>query len=625
MNARSIRRRTGSPLSTRLVIVMMAVALLLSIVPLTGSPAAAEDTNPQPVQPTTNLRPTNRVTIPVSTPTPEPTGPTLTLQPIIPRVEIDDFVAETPEPTEEIDDLVVNPTEDLELLDVSLTGRAFECTPGVDISTLSVADLETNCPDPLEVTFTILTDGGAGSVDHVGTEVTVNDVSIVGSTSIFAKPHDDYYYNWVQAVCTDGAGLELYNAGAALGGPWFDIENNVHIACDFFIAPTPEQEPGQIELRKFVCPDGFVGADWNDYQVNCTETMNGVEFNAALNDTSLGTKFTGDDGDGAIVWDVEGSGGLLIQETIPAGYLEPVIFCGFSFELQTEGGVALGHGLILPDAATGGTIMHDFIEGELLYCEVFNIVSDEPGEITVVKHTCPAGYDVNASGANPWLDCTEITNGVTFTVQGFEYWAQSNTGDVTDGQAYFGGLIPGTYGIFETIPADTWYAFAYECFDANTGALAPTTLYELENGNTMYVDVAGGQSLVCHFMNVPELHGGTVVLTKYWCDGHVYNVWTCDLYEYGASFTFDGGWGPIPVTTGADGTATINLDAGTYELDEVTMAWCFAEASNVDWQGNIVVVDGETTYVNIYNCGERPHKTPETPGKFPNTGVRPEA
>jgi hypothetical protein len=124
-------------------------------------------------------------------------------------------------------------------------------------------------------------------------------------------------------------------------------------------------------------------------------------------------------------------------------------------------------------------------------------------------------------------------------------------------------------------------------------------------------------------MNVPNLHGGTVVITKYWCDGEVYNVWTCDLYEHGASFNIYGGPGPIQVTTGADGQVVLFLDPGAYEIDEVSMTWCFAEASNVDWEGNIVVVDGETTYVNIFNCGDRPYETPKHPGKFPNTGVKP--
>ncbi len=622
MNARSIRRRTASPCSTKLVIVLMAVALLMSFAPLTGGRAAAEDAKPQPVQPTNLVLNQN-----IPTPTPQPQLD-LVARPAVTPVVIDDFTVVTPEPTEEIGGLTLVPTVEIfdpefEILDVSLAGHAYECTLGVDIEVLPTGDLATECANPLGVTFTILNSDNATSSDHVGTDVLVNTVEIVGETSIFAKPHGGYTYNYVRAVCTDVAGAEIFNGGAALGGPWFNISNNMHIDCNFYIAPTFVPGDGQVELHKWLCPESFIGATWDDYLNTCTMTMNDVEFHATLNGNDLGSKLTGQDGDGTIFWTVEGSGELIIQEVIPAGFVEPVLFCGFGYSIMTEGGIALASGQINPDAMNNGVLFHEFQEGEGLYCDVFNVPNNDPGSITVVKHNCVAGYDVNAPGANPWLDCTEVANGVTFTVQGFEYWSQSDTGDVTDGQAYFGGLIPGTFGIFETVPADTWYVIAYQCFDANTGAMAPTMLYELENGNTMYVDLLGGQDLVCHFMNVPELHGGTVIITKYWCDGEVYTIWTCDIYEGGASFTFDGGWGPIPATTGADGITVLYLDPGAYELNEVSTKWCFAEASNVDWEGNIVVVDGGTTYVNVFNCGDRPHKTPETPGKFPNTGVKP--
>ena len=610
MNARSIRRRTGSSLSARLMLALVAVALLMSLVPLTGGSASAEDPKPRPVSPVTNLQ----VMQPTPTPTPELGEPPQGGQPFVPVLITGEFVEPTVTPVIDID-------EEFELLDVSLSGSAWECSPGIDPSVLTVGELNADCVNPLMVNFSIITE--TGTLDNFGTDIYANDVSLLGSTSIFAQPDAGYAYSAVQAVCTDFSGAVIYNDAAALGGPWFNFTNNMHIACKFFIVPTVEPDYGQIELHKWLCPEDFVGADWNDYLTNCTQVMNDIEFNATLDGMDLGTKYTGQDGDGTIIWQVEGSGNLTIQETVPAGFFDPVIYCGFTFTFETEGGPAIADGLIFPDAMNGGVLNHEFQEGEGLYCDVFNRESDDPGSITVIKHTCEAGYDVNAPGANPWLDCTELTNGVTFTVQGFEYWSQSDTGVVVDGQAYFGGLIPGVYGITETIPADTWYAFAYECFDANTGQLAPVFLYDLENGTTMYVDLLGGQNLICHFMNVPELHGGTVVLTKYWCDGEIYSVWTCDIYEYGVSFDFNSGVGPIQVTTGADGKAVVYLDAGSYDLDEVGGTWCFAESSNVDWEGRIVVVDGETTYVNIFNCGDRPHKQPQTPGKFPNTGVKP--
>jgi hypothetical protein len=457
MTARSIQRRTRGSLSTRFVIVLMAVALLISFAPLTGNNAAARDSNPQPIKPVTTVLSPNTFTVAQAnetTPEDDDDGPNgfvvVPLNPT-PVPEIDDFTAETPEPTVEIDDFVAVTPEPTEEID------------------------------------------------------------------------------------------------------------------DFTTAE--EDEVGSIELHKWECEEDFVGADWADYSANCTQVMNDVEFNASLGGIDLGAKLTGADGDGTVIWQTQGGGELVIAESIPAGYLDPIIYCGFTFTFQTDAGLAIADGLVFPDSMVGGVLIKDFHNGELLYCDVFNRPSNEPGSITVVKHTCAPGYDVTAIEANPWLDCPNLTNGVTFTAQGFEYWAQSNTGDSMNGQAYFGGLIPGIYGVTETLPFDTAYAFSYECFDTNGAVVAPTTLIQLENGTTLYVDLQPGQNLVCHWMNVPNLHGGTLVITKYWCDGAVYSIWSCDLYEFGASFNVYGGPGPIQVTTGADGQVVMFLDPGTYELD----------------------------------------------------------
>ncbi|MGH2552029.1 MAG: hypothetical protein ACRDHN_21790, partial [Thermomicrobiales bacterium] len=190
---------------------------------------------------------------------------------------------------------------------------------------------------------------------------------------------------------------------------------------------------------------------------------------------------------------------------------------------------------------------------------------------------------------------------------------------------YWGSLESGDYQVQETMPADTAYAFVFGCMSDSYDSLAPTDLIALEFDNAFLIDLQPGENLTCHWYNVPVRHGGTIVITKYWCDGAVYNSWACDLYEYGASFNLSNDWTSFDVTTGWDGTVAVDVDAGSYAIDELNGTWCHAEASKTDQYGNIVVNDDEITYVTIFNCGPRETpKTPKTP-KFPNTGVGPDA
>jgi hypothetical protein len=400
--------------------------------------------------------------------------------------------------------------------------------------------------------------------------------------------------------------------------------------CDWINIPTPEMD-GKVEIHKWDCPADFVpsSGDQNEYLTYCTQTMNGVVFHAASNGSDLPTKTTGDDGDGTVIWTPVDEGSLVIQEEIPAGYDYPIVFCGFSATYSNDAGApAIIDGKIYPTDVVAGVLQHDMLKGETLYCDWFNIPTHDnyDGSITIYKHTCPAGYDVNAYGANPWLDCPELTNGITFTLyHGADVPLQTNTGDSIDGAVYWGGLYGGDYQVQEAMPADTSYAFVYGCMSDAVDTVAPTDLIGLQGDNSFLVTLKANEHLTCHWYNVPNQHGGTIVITKYWCDTNVYTTYACDIYEGGASFTVtDESNSGFQVTTGVDGTVTFSVASGTYDLDEVGGSWCRAESTQIDQNGRIVVQDNTTTYVTIFNCGQREiPKTPKGP-KFPNTGVNPE-
>jgi hypothetical protein len=508
------------------------------------------------------------------------------------------------------------------------------CPMGYDAYSGSIYDLAANCHEQPVSTFHLFDANGAqqdattpgsgvnsvtfSNVPGGAIAVTEDQMNGYGAPRVFCK--NSAYAGGDTAedeVMVDNYGIN-YELMAGYDFVW----------CDWFNIPTDTN--GTIEIHKWECPQAWSSDsnDWNDYLSSCSQVMNGVPFHAAINGSDLPTKMTGDDGDGTVTWSDVEAGDLVIQEEIPSGYGDPVVFCGFTYTTYTNDVPAIADGKIFPDTVHSGVLEHEFAQGESLYCDWFNMPTDTYGSITIYKHTCQAGYDVNAYGSNPWLDCSDLTNGITFKVyQGGSFYSQSDTGDSIDGAVYWGGLQADDYQIQETMPADTAYAFIYGCMSDSYESLAPTDLISLDADNSFDVDLQQGEHLTCHWYNVPVRHGGTIVITKYWCDGAVYNTYACDLYEQGASFRIADQWSSFKVTTGQDGTVSADVDAGSYSIDELGGTWCHAEANNVDQYGNIMVYDDQVTYVTIFNCG--PRETPKTPTpkgpKFPNTGVGPQA
>jgi hypothetical protein len=494
---------------------------------------------------------------------------------------------------------------------------------------VDLATVEMTCTDTMVVHFSIFKHFDGNTIETDTEHAQFYGVELVGQIDIRETIPAGMLDPWVSCYDQNSMTL-LYNDSAFGGFVSLQVTSGQVIACNYFNLPADDEPTGAIEIKKWECPEGFMGGSWEEYLAACTMTMNGVPFHASSNGADLPAQMTGDAGDGTVRWTGLDEGPVVVREEIPAGYGDPIVYCGFTGTIYNDAGVpALAHGYIFPESVVGGVLMHDLMTEGSLYCDWFNVpAGDDDGSITVYKHTCEAGYDVYAPGANPWLDCPDLTNGVNFTLyHGADVPLQTMTGDSIDGAVYWGGLLPGDYQVQETLPADTAYAFVFGCSSAIAdAALAPTDLVAMEFENTLLVDLLPGQDLVCHWYNVPNRHGGTVVITKYWCDGDVYSIYACDLYEQGAKFDITNPSTGIQVTTGATGSVSVDLAAGAYDIDEVGSTWCSAEASNVDGQGQIVVDDGETTYVTVFNCG--PRETPKgkpVPGKFPNTGIGPVA
>ena len=131
-------------------------------------------------------------------------------------------------------------------------------------------------------------------------------------------------------------------------------------------------------------------------------------------------KVTGDEGvDGEAVWTGLPAKPIVLSEQIPAGYGDPVVFCGWGAIYDEDGdGIAIAiDGIVLPDAVVGGVLEGELYPNEQLSCDWFNIpASDDDGSITIQKWTCPLNYNIDHPAADPALDCTERTDGIPFNL-----------------------------------------------------------------------------------------------------------------------------------------------------------------------------------------------------------------
>ncbi len=403
----------------------------------------------------------------------------------------------------------------------------------------------------------------------------------------------------------------------------FDEGESVRIVCDWYNVPWDNS----ITIYKWTCPyDYDYSRPEADPYTECTEVTNAVEFTVSNLETTY-SDATGNDGPGTAVF-----GGLTpatwqIEETLPTGYVGVLI--GDCYQQGDEAATTWSY-------SDGDSSSEVDIADDGSYhwvCNWFNLLTNDPGEVTIYKWTCPAGYDIYAYGANAAEDCTQRTNGVRFNAEGSGYTSQSDTGDSIDGAVYFGGLVPGDYTFTETLPADTLYVFIADCTGTSVDAVHPYPLYV---GNPLLVRVNPGDKIVCNWYNVPKVKNGTIVLTKYICSTPTFtSTVNCEIYEGGVSFTLlfhDSGLTEVTDgTTGATGQLTwLDLPPGQYTVREADYAPCRITASQLD-NGYIAVTDGTTTYVSVYNCrptaspspgtGTKPRPSNSPAGKFPDTGT----
>lgn len=501
----------------------------------------------------------------------------------------------------------------------SMTNIKLLCPPGY-VPEAEGADPLVDCADTLDGVTFHLSDGNPPGPDATrqsgddgpGT-ATFDDIEPGTWTVTEEAPP---YIERVHALCPsiNGGGPMFHDDAPRVE---FEIELGEDWSCYWLNIPGTDEVNG-IELFKWECPEGTEPGhekDW--YEATCVLQHNGIPFTVSSSEGIVMLETAG----GAAIFPGLPVGTVGIQETIPDGFGPPTVFCG------VEGAQHY--------PAPTGYWEHEFPEdglSEILICHVYNIPG-EPGSVTILKWTCPPGYDLFAAGADPKADCTEATNGVQFQF-GLDSIAAiaelQTTGDIIDGGVIFEGLDPDVYKAVELVPDGIASVFVLECTGHIMGVLQP---YPLQIGNVLGgIDVDAGEHLVCDWYNVPEDEGGKLTLIKYICSTETFvSEVDCEIHEDGATFdllfwnTDDGVWEIIDTDT-TDGAGRIvwpDLSAGDYHLDEHDGEWCHFTTTPVFGPGEVFsVFEGDETVVEIYNC-DSGWTTTTIPREYPNTGAGP--
>lgn len=295
------------------------------------------------------------------------------------------------------------------------------------------------------------------------------------------------------------------------GGNLF-VEGDLQYWCDAFIQVDGFQQAADdmtVYINKHGCPEGIFSTDQYYLPQVCQEMLEGIDFNLT-DDNGTTTQTTSGQPAMATFAGVDGSS-ITLQEVIPGGYVEPVVFCDIEDDLGND--LATVNLPVVTDGAW--TIENIPAEAGMIFCDVFNQHEDpDGGSIIVVKYECPDNYDF--STGDPTADCGLLLNGVQFNTTGdLGYAAQTNTGDSINGAVMFGGLVADHYEVVETLPAGMTQGWWWTC-SSDTVDLSGFAPQDHSDGSAFAYDLAENEDLVCTVYNSGD-DSGTVNVHKWEC------------------------------------------------------------------------------------------------------------
>lgn len=275
------------------------------------------------------------------------------------------------------------------------------------------------------------------------------------------------------------------------------------------VIAAPGQDQSGIFLNNFDCP-GTYGGDLSQLLQNCTVVLN-VDFEV------LGPNLQ-ETAHGGISMQAMPAGLYRIREFIPAGYGDPIAFCGFAPSNDQQPALS-------PIVVYGGYYEFQLGQNESIYCDWFNIQPGAPADQATLytnKHFCPAVAEFDAYAASIYdlaATCHEPTPPVPFTVT--RNGATIASGTTSSGPLVFNGLQPGPISVVETLPEgyDVPIVFC-SVKDGLGNSRAPTLPVTVDNDRISW-QLNPADVVFCDWYNVPAPLGVSISAVKYACPDSV--------------------------------------------------------------------------------------------------------
>lgn len=403
-------------------------------------------------------------------------------------------------------DLYVNPIlcpADLDLWSVDYYGLAAGCQGGwANGYTVAVSDVYLN-----SFSAQVVADGPTYTAGLPAQSYLIGITDLGGSqvTMRVICSADDFLGNDVIPF----ADAPVY------GNAELAIQGDLMYWCDAFVLGGDTggaEDVGEVTiyLNKHICPENVFSDDVYFLASVCHGQLPGVDF--SFDNGSGGNWVVTTDANSLATFGPVGTGPWTITETIPGGYGDPQVFCGYDDFLGNDVG-SYEH----PDM-TGGAFSIDIpADVAVAFCDVYNHPTDsEGGSITVFKYNCPDGFD--ATTQDVYAECGALVDGVQFNTSGPNgYAAQTNTGDSIGGAVYFGGLEAGDYEVVETVPTD--YAAHVVSCTSDTKQFVQQHEEDLSDTPSLPWSLDDNEDIVCFWYNVPTHHNDNVdvFITKWGC------------------------------------------------------------------------------------------------------------
>ena len=282
----------------------------------------------------------------------------------------------------------------------------------------------------------------------------------------------------------------------------FNLPQGQALFCDWFNVPAASQTGGEILINNHFCPAAAVfdasTASIYDLTANCQEPAAPVSFLATQN----GQAIAGGTANGAP--DLLGLevpvGEIVVTEALPEGFDAPVVYCSVKDDLGNSRA-----------SQTAAPVDNDRIfwtvnDGDVVFCDWFNVPAERGVTISVIKHTCPSGLRLVRGGFEAYAGaCPTATEGVSFKLDGA---STGNPGEqLTDayGHITWSEMEADHYYLTEDVPAGYRTPVVYCNYYDPAALMVPTPqAYPVDAQNRIEFDVADGQFITCSWFNIPS-------------------------------------------------------------------------------------------------------------------------